>query len=568
MAKYTDIFLEELVRASLADDVQAGEVIDEHERTGKPTREIAQEMGLVTEEQALDLIAQLLGAERVDLDHLSLSMEVVQSVPGSVARMYSMMPVAADANSVTLAVADLIGPETSDEIRFVLSKDIQFAVATQTAIAAAISRYYGTEDESMKDMLASLESELEGAGDLLQSGARGDDIASVEAAANSRPVVRFVNLVIYQAVQDRASDIHFEPFENEFKIRYRVDGALYEMAPPPRHLALPVTSRLKVISGLNIAERRLPQDGRIQLPVAGRMIDFRVSTLPTQFGESVVLRVLDRSTVSLDLENIGMPDDIYGYFCEDISKPNGIVVVTGPTGSGKTTTLYSALRRLNTIENKLLTAEEPVEYEIDGIVQVPIHEAIGVTFARVLRAFLRQDPDIIMVGEIRDIETSEIAIQASLTGHLVFSTLHTNDAAGAITRLIDMGVEPFLIASTLEAVLGQRLVRTICTNCKTEYQPGPDLLQQLGLTEQQVGGRPFFYGAGCSYCNQTGYKGRRGIYEYLRVKDPIRDLINQRKPTLVIRDKAIELGMRTLREDGIRCILDGYTTLEEILKYT
>ena len=568
MAAYNDMFLEELVRAGLVDDSQAAEVIDEHERTGKPTKDVAQELGLITEDQGLDLIAQHLGAERVDLEHMSVAAETLQTVPGSVARMYNVMPVAVEGNTVTLAVASLITPETSDEIAFVLSKDIQFAVASPGAITGAISRYYGSEDETMKDMISNLEGELENAGDLLESGARGDDIASVEAAANSRPVVRFVNLVLYQAVQDRASDIHFEPFEDEFKIRYRVDGALYEMAPPPRHLALPVTSRLKVISGLNIAERRVPQDGRIQLPVAGRMIDFRVSTLPTQFGESVVLRVLDRSVVSLDLENIGMPDDVYQYFCEDIDKPNGIVVVTGPTGSGKTTTLYSALRRLNTIENKLLTAEEPVEYDIDGIVQVPIHEAIGVTFAKVLRAFLRQDPDIIMVGEIRDIETSEIAIQASLTGHLVFSTLHTNDASGAITRLIDMGVEPFLIASTLEAVLGQRLVRTICSNCKTEYQPTPEILQQLGMTEKQVGGRPFFYGAGCSYCNQTGYKGRRGIYEYLRVKDPIRDLINHRKPTLVIRDKAVELGMRTLREDGIRCILDGYTTVEEVLKYT
>jgi type IV pilus assembly protein PilB len=568
MAEYSDMFLEELVRAGLVDDAQAGEVVDEHERTGKPTKDVAQEMGLITEAQGLDLIAQLLGAERVDLEHMSVSVETLQAVPGSVARMYGVMPVAAAANTVTLAVSVLISPEVSDEISFVLTKDIQFAVASPSEIASAISRYYGSEDESMKDMLSSLEGELEEAGDLLESGARADDIASMEAAANSRPVVRFVNLVIYQAVQDRASDIHFEPFENEFKIRYRVDGALYEMAPPPRHLALPVTSRLKVISGLNIAERRIPQDGRIQLPVAGRMIDFRVSTLPTQFGESVVLRVLDRSVVSLDLENIGMPDDVYQYFGEDIDKPNGIVIVTGPTGSGKTTTLYSALRRLNTVENKLLTAEEPVEYEIDGIVQVPIHEAIGVTFGKVLRAFLRQDPDIIMVGEIRDIETSEIAIQASLTGHLVFSTLHTNDASGAITRLIDMGVEPFLIASTLEAVLGQRLVRTICNNCKTPYQPTPEILQQLGMTDKQVGGRPFYYGAGCSYCNQTGYKGRRGIYEYLRIKDPIRDLISQRKPTLVIRDKAVELGMRTLREDGIRCILDGYTTVEEVLKYT
>ncbi len=568
MAEYSDMFLEELVRAGLIEEAQAAEIVDEHERTGKPTKDVALEMGLITEDQGLDLISQLMGAERVDLEHMSVPAETLQTVPGSVARMYNVVPVGVEANTVTLAVSNLIGPETGDEIRFVLTKDVQFAVASSAEIANAISRYYGSEDESMKDMLSSLEGELEGAGDLLESGARGDDIASMEAAANSRPVVRFVNLVIYQAVQDRASDIHFEPFENEFKIRYRVDGALYEMAPPPRHLALPVTSRLKVISGLNIAERRVPQDGRIQLPVAGRMIDFRVSTLPTQFGESVVLRVLDRSVVSLDLENIGMPDDIYQYFCEDIDKPNGIVVVTGPTGSGKTTTLYSALRRLNTLENKLLTAEEPVEYDIDGIVQVPIHEAIGVTFGKVLRAFLRQDPDIIMVGEIRDVETSEIAIQASLTGHLVFSTLHTNDASGAITRLIDMGVEPYLIASTLEAVLGQRLVRTICSNCKTAYQPTPDLLQQRGMTEQQVGGRPFYYGAGCSYCNQTGYKGRRGIYEYLRIKDPIRELINQRKPTLVIRDKAVELGMRTLREDGIRCILDGYTTVEEVLKYT
>jgi type IV pilus assembly protein PilB len=304
------------------------------------------------------------------------------------------------------------------------------------------------------------------------------------------------------------------------------------------------------------------------LNIAGRQIDFRVSTLPTQFGESVVLRVLDRSVVQLDLDNIGMPDDVYQNFCEDIDKPNGIVIVTGPTGSGKTTTLYSALRRLNRIESKLLTAEEPVEYDIEGIIQISVHEAIGLTFGRALRAFLRQDPDIIMIGEIRDMETSEIAIQSSLTGHLVFSTLHTNDSAGAVTRLIDMGVEPFLIASTLEGILAQRLVRTICPNCKTAYQPEKDILDQLGLTEDSVGGRPFYYGTGCLQCNETGYKGRRGIYEYLRVTDPIRNLISERKPTIVIRDKAVELGMRTLREDGIRCILDGYTTVEEVLKYT
>lgn len=568
MAGYSDMLLQEMVQQDLISPASAAEIQDEHERTGKPTREIAQNMGLLTEDQLLEIIAQVLGTEVIDLAHMEIDPAVVHAVPGSVARMYSVVPVQAASDYVVLAVSDLISPEVSDEISFVLTKDIQFVVASPQAILDTIARYYGSEDESMREMLDALEGELESSGDLLESGARSEDLASVEAAANSTPVVRFVNLVLYQAVQDRASDIHFEPFEDEFKIRYRVDGALYEMAPPPKHLALPVTSRLKVISGLNIAERRVPQDGRIQLPVGGRQIDFRVSTLPTQFGESVVLRVLDRGNVSLDLENLGMPDDVYEYFGEDIEKPNGIVIVTGPTGSGKTTTLYSALRRLNTIENKLLTAEEPVEYDIDGIIQVPIHEAIGVTFGRVLRAFLRQDPDIIMVGEIRDIETSEIAIQASLTGHLVFSTLHTNDASGAVTRLIDMGVEPFLIASTLEAILAQRLTRTICTNCKTPYEPTPDLLEQLGLTEKQVGGRPFYFGAGCSYCNQTGYKGRRGLYEYLRVKDPIRELINLKKPTLVIRDKAVELGMRTLREDGIRCILDGYTTVEEVLKYT
>ncbi|HBA85509.1 MAG TPA: pilus assembly protein PilB [Verrucomicrobia bacterium] len=566
--EYNDPLLQQLMDEQLLTPQQAEEVVDEHERTGKPVREILLNMDLVAEEKMLEVVSTLLGCEVIKLRDLDISSEVIKTVPASIARMYNVVPVKTGVNSVDMATFDLLSPEVVDELAFVLTRDINFVVAREEDIKNYIVRYYGDESESVSEMLSSLESELQDAGDLMEVSKRGDDIVQVEQAANSTPVVRFVNLVLYQAVQDRASDIHFEPFENEFKIRYRVDGALYEMAPPPKHLALPVTSRIKVISGLNIAERRLPQDGRIQLTVAGRPIDFRVSTLPTQFGESVVLRVLDRSIVSLELENLGMPDDVYQNFTEDIDKPNGIVIVTGPTGSGKTTTLYSALRRINTIESKLLTAEEPVEYDIEGIIQIPIHEAIGLTFSRVLRAFLRQDPDIIMVGEIRDLDTAEISIQASLTGHLVFSTLHTNDSSGAVTRLIDMGVEPFLIASTLEAVLGQRLVRTICQNCKTAYEPTPDILQQLGLNEGSMQGRSFYYGAGCTYCSQTGYKGRRGVYEYLRVRDPIRDLINLRKPTLVIRDKAVELGMRTLREDGIRCILDGYTTVEEVLKYT
>ena len=566
--EYNDPLIQQMMDEGLIAKQQAEEVIDEHERTGKPVREALIDMDIIGEDQLLEVIAHQLGTEVIQLGSLDIDSEVIKTVPASVARMYNIVPVRVEANTVVVATFDLLSPEIVDELMFVLTRDVSFVVAAEEDIKNYLNRYYGDESESVSDMLNALETELKDAGDLIEAAKRGDDIAQIEQAASSTPVVRFVNLVLYQAVQDRASDIHFEPFENEFKIRYRVDGALYEMAPPPKHLALPVTSRIKVIAGLNIAERRIPQDGRIQLTVAGRPIDFRVSTLPTQFGESVVLRVLDRSTVSLELEKLGMPEDVFQYFLEDIDKPNGILIVTGPTGSGKTTTLYSALRRINTIESKLLTAEEPVEYDIEGIMQIPVNEAIGLTFARTLRSFLRQDPDIIMVGEIRDMETAEIAIQASLTGHLVFSTLHTNDASGAVTRLIDMGVEPFLIASTLEGVLGQRLVRTVCQNCKTAYKPDKDILSQLGLSEEAVADRNFFYGAGCSYCNQTGYRGRRGIYEYLRVRDPIRDLINLRKPTLIIRDKAVEMGMRTLREDGIRCILDGFTTVEEVLKYT
>jgi len=377
-----------------------------------------------------------------------------------------------------------------------------------------------------------------------------------------------VNLVLFQAIQDRASDIHFEPFEDEFKIRYRVDGALYEMSPPPKHLALPVISRLKVMSNLDISERRIPQDGRISMQIAGRHIDLRVSTLPTQFGESVVLRVLDRAAVNMDVKALGFPKAVLDYVLQAIQQPNGIFVVTGPTGCGKTTTLYSCLRHINTIDSKLLTVEDPVEYDIEGIMQVAVHDAVGMTFSKALRAFLRQDPDIIMLGEMRDLETSQIAIQASLTGHLVLSTLHTNDAPGAVTRLIDMGVEPFLISSTLMAVLAQRLVRTICKKCRTPFEPTETQLSMLNLSPHDVGDKVFYYGRGCAACNDTGYRGRRGIFELLVASEPIRLLINERAPTVVIRQKAVELGMVTLREDGLRGIFDGDTTIEEVVKYT
>ncbi len=551
---------------ALLNDEACDEILEEQHRSAKSVRDIIVDGGYMAEEDLLGAMAAYNGSEVVSLDGFVVPAEVLRTVQGSVARLYGVLPVDATPTSVTLAISSIPSPVVSDELAFVLSREINFVLARQKEITECISRFYGDDSSMADNFLSGIESI-----NFEEAGITGDedmDEGALADASASAPVVRLVQYVLLQAVNARASDIHFEPFEKEFHIRYRVDGALYEMTPPPKSLALPVISRVKVLAGLNIAERRLPQDGRIQLPVGGRMIDFRVSCLPTQFGESVVLRVLDRSVVSLDLENLGMPEDVYNDIGADIDKPNGIIIVTGPTGSGKTTTLYSCLRRINKEGNKLLTAEEPVEYDIDGIVQVPINPIQGNTFPLVLRAFLRQDPDIIMVGEIRDLETAQIAIQASLTGHLVFSTLHTNDSAGAVTRLVDMDVAPYLIASTLEAVLGQRLVRTICKSCKTEYEPTPDILQRLELTPEQVQGRRFSFGEGCDKCNKSGYKGRKGIYEYLRISDPIRTLINERRPTLVIREKARELGMRTMREDGVLNILDGNTTVDEVMRYT
>jgi len=559
-----DPLIDLMISNGIIDDQQADELRDEQKQSGKTIRALLVDMGYVPEDDLLEMMAAYQGCDVVDLSTATLDSDIIESVPGNVARMYTVLPVVVTAGTITLATSSLIDPLVMDELMFVLTKDVQFVLAREKDVRDRVTEYYGDESATVADMLNSLDL----AGDASLVGGDEMDEKSLESQASSAPVVRFVNLVLYQAVTDRASDIHFEPFEQDFKIRYRVDGALYEMAPPPRRLALPIISRVKVMSNLNIAERRVPQDGRIALTVAGRQIDLRVSCLPTSHGESVVLRVLDRSVVSLDLENIGLPEDIYEEINMDIEKPNGIIIVTGPTGSGKTTTLYSALRRINTIDSKLLTAEEPVEYDIDGIVQVQINPSCGNTFPKVLRAFLRQDPDIMMIGEIRDLETAQIAVQASLTGHLVFSTLHTNDSAGAVTRLIDMNVEPYLIASTLEAVLGQRLVRTICLNCKQPFDPDVETLARLGLKRENIGNREFYYGVGCPKCSKTGYKGRKGVFEYLRITDPIRELINERRPTLFIRERARELGMRTMREDAIRNVLDGYTTVDEVLRYT
>ena len=542
---------------------QIQDALEEANLNGKTLAQTLVDNGLIDANGFYQTIAGSLGMDYVPLTG-DIPPEVLRLIPSGLARLHRALPLAAHNGSITVALVDPFDLRAAEDLRFALGKDIDVVVSPTEDVEERITRYYGSDTSSMEDILKQL---TEG-GDQLEL--RGDDgtLSAVEADANATPIIRFVDLILFQAIHDRASDIHFEPFEHEFKIRYRVDGALYEMAPPPRHLALPVISRVKVMANMNIAERRLPQDGRIQKNVAGRMIDMRVSTLPTQFGESVVLRVLDRSTVNLDLESLGLPDYIHDYIIEVINRPNGIFIVTGPTGSGKTTTLYSCLRKINTIDAKLLTAEEPVEYDLEGVVQVPVNEAIGLSFARVLRAFLRQDPDRIMVGETRDVETAQIAIQASLTGHLVFTTLHTNDAPGAVTRLIDMGVEPFLISSTLEAVLGQRLLRSICPSCRTTYQPSQTFLDQLQLSRRDIGDKSFFYGKGCAACNNTGYKGRKGIYELMKISDPIRELINERAPSVVLKQKAVELGMVTLRQDGLRSIFDGDTTVEEVLKYT
>ena len=542
-----------LIDRSLAQDI-----LSEIEHSGKEVAEILADFQVIgSRDDVWPIVASELGTEVVDIRTWTPPEALLALVPAGTARLHGALPIKFDETGLYVALVDPLNPQTVEDLRFALGREIHVLIAPDYLVEQKINDCYGGEGKAMEDILSQLE-----------LGGGSVTAADLEAEANSAPIIRYVDLVLYQAIKEKATDIHFEPFEKDFKIRYRVDGALYEMAPPPVHLALPIISRVKVMSNMNIAERRLPQDGRIVKQVGERMVDMRVSTLPTHHGESVVLRVLDRSSINLTLENLGLPDEIYSYVTETIEKPNGIFIVTGPTGAGKTTTLYACLRRINTIESKLLTAEDPVEYDIDGIIQIPINEGIGLDFPRILRAFLRQDPDRIMIGEMRDKETATIAIQAALTGHLVLSTLHTNDSAGAITRLVDMGCEPFLVSASLEGVLAQRLVRTICKECRAPYEPNEAILGQLNISTHELGDKQFFTGSGCHVCGQSGYRGRRGLYELLNITDPIRDLITGRAPTVVIKQKAMELGMNTLREDGLRNIYMGTTTIEEVLKYT
>ncbi|MHC4283644.1 MAG: GspE/PulE family protein, partial [Planctomycetota bacterium] len=421
-------------------------------------------------------------------------------------------------------------------------------------------------DENINELI----SEIQGDTFLAEFDGRNQsiDLDELKELSESNPVKKLLNLVLLQAIRDKASDIHFEPFENEYKMRYRIDGVLYEMVPPPKYIAAALSSRIKVMANLDIAERRMPQDGRISLTVQGKPVDLRVSVLPTMFGESVVLRVLDRSQVSFDLEKLGLRQQDRELVRQLIHKPNGIIIVTGPTGSGKTTTLYSAMNELNDVETKLITVEDPVEYDIDGLIQVQMKPDIGLTFARCLRSILRQDPDIILVGEIRDLETAEIAAQASLTGHVVFTTLHTNDAPSSIARLLDLGVEPFLVTATIEGIVAQRLVRKICEKCKTPFEPTEGQLSELSLTPDDIKGKQFYYGRGCNKCNNTGYRGRTGVFEIMTFNDEIRDLIMNQASTNVLRAAGQKAGMRLLRDNGLAALYDGITTIDEIVKET
>jgi type IV pilus assembly protein PilB len=557
-----------LVDLGFCDDDQLWEVLEEAKRTGQPIGQAAVARGLINDDQMLQALGEQHGLKVVNLQEVKPQPEVLQLVPETMASVYKVLPLSIKDKVLTIAIGDPNNLAALDDLRNLLSiNEVVAQLATPAAIADALAKAYAGKEESIIDVIQEIESDPALAKRRIHKEV-SIDLDVDEEYANAAPVRKLINMVFLLAIKDKASDIHFEPFEDEYKMRYRCDGTLYEMVPPPRHLANAIASRIKVMSNLDIAERRLPQDGRIELNVGGNPIDMRVSVLPTMFGESVVIRVLDRTVVSLDLNKIGMEPEMLAEFRQIIAKPNGIILVTGPTGAGKTTTLYSALNELNVITDKIITTEDPVEYDIDGIVQCAINHEIGLTFASALRSILRQDPDKILVGEIRDLETAEIAVQASLTGHIVFSTLHTNDAPSSITRMRDMGLEPFLITATLEGVMAQRLVRKICEDCRTEFEPSAEMLMELNLKPEDVKGKKFFYGRGCDRCNNTGHRGRMGIFELVIMNDDLRDMITNGASTDELRNACRRMGMTTLRESGLRALFKGQTTIEEIVRET
>ncbi|MFN9274516.1 MAG: GspE/PulE family protein [Planctomycetota bacterium] len=523
--------------------------------------EILIELGHIGPADLMRALASQAGIGFHDLAAAPPQAEALAKVDLATARAFSAVPVSLRGKVLEVAVADASAVAMLQDLAFTTGCEIKGVLADAALLQQALDKHYREDAADGKQRLKELVQELQ------QQGGKIDleDKAAMAAAA---PVVKLLNYILYQAIRDKASDIHLEPFEGDFKIRYRVDGSLFELEAPPPHLAEALIARVKVMSDLDIAETRLPQDGRIELTVGGRSVDLRVSTLPTMYGESTVMRILDRSNVSLSLDNLGLVPSVREHLRRFVDLPHGIVLVTGPTGSGKTTTLYAMLNEANKEDTKVITVEDPVEYDLEGIVQVPVNEEIGVGYASVLRTILRQDPDVILVGEIRDRETAQTAIEASLTGHLVFSTLHTNDAASAVTRLVDIGIEPFLLTATVQGILAQRLVRRVCRDCKTFYEPADDVLRRLGLAAEQVVGKKFAYGKGCATCNFTGYRGRMAITEILDIDDRMRELILQGATTATLQAAAVENGLIALRENGLNAIFDGHTSAEEVLRET
>lgn len=540
---------------------------EKEKSSGDSLRKILVTMGLVSEIDITRAVGEQLGIKFMDLDDMEIDPDLAKAVPDHLAQRYKVIPVDQKEDKLVLAMVDPTDVVALDDIRLVTGFNIEPVISTEASIIGAMNRYYGvtelaTAEETVKDIAVGEFGPLE-----IEEG-REEEISvdKLKELVDEAPIVRVVNLIISQAINDKASDIHIEPDSKSVRVRYRVDGVLHDVMSPPKHIQAPMVSRIKIMANMDIAERRIPQDGKIHLKHEKKEFDLRVSSLPVIHGEKIVMRILDKSSIMLGMDKLGFYGDSQKLFESIVEKPYGMILVTGPTGSGKSTTLYSCLHKLNTGNNNIITVEDPVEYQLPGVNQVQVNEKAGLTFANALRCFLRQDPDIIMVGEIRDSETAKIAIEAALTGHLVLSTLHTNDAAGAVTRLIEMGVEPFLVASSVIGVLAQRLPRVICPNCKEPFNPPPESVRKFGLASGSDSKVTFYKGMGCDNCKQTGYKGRTGVYELLHISDRIRSLILKKASTTEIKQTAIEEGMKTLQDDGLRKVLEGITTIEDCLR--
>ena len=560
--------LELLVKENLLSSDQAAKAAAEQRRTNERLGTILKRLGYLSDDDLLDFLSRKYGIPVINLQRVEVTEEIVRLVKKEIVSKYQVFPVRKVGNTLTLALSDPTVVLAIDDVQFATGLHVIPVLASESAIKEAIDKHYVDSAAKLDEILQKEQQIGADALELVDKSAQKVDITELGEEAGEAPVIRFVNLILADAIRKRASDIHLEPYEKVFRVRYRIDGVLHDVMAPPKAMEAAILSRVKIMANMDIAERRLPQDGRIRATVRGKDIDLRVSTMPTLHGESVVLRILDRSSTRHDFAALGFNGQALAGLKQALAEPNGIVLVTGPTGSGKTTTLYTALASLDSASQKIFTVEDPVEYELAGINQIQVQPQIGLNFASALRSILRQDPDIIMIGEIRDLETAEIAIRASLTGHLVFSTLHTNDAPSAFTRLIDMGIEPFLVASSVEAVMAQRLVRTICPVCKTEQKVERDYLRKIGFPEAEIATAKFYRGAGCEECRQLGYQGRMGIYELLILNEAIRPLILNRAPATTIAQRAMEQGMRTLRTDGWNKVRAAQTTIEEVLRVT